>query len=63
MPTGYTAGILDGKITTFQQFAKQCMRAFGATIHMRDDDMDAEITPRTPSDYYSKEIEKAKNII
>ena len=63
MPTGYTAGILDGKITTFPQFAKQCMRAFGATIHMRDDDMDAEITPRTPSDYYSKEIEKAKQLL
>jgi len=63
MPTGYTAGILDGKITTFPQFAKQCMRAFGATIHMRDDDMDAEITPRTPSDYYSKGIEKAKQLL
>jgi len=63
MPTGYTAGILDGKITTFPQFATQCMRAFGATIHMRDDDMDAEITPRTPSDYYSKEIEKAKQLL
>ena len=60
MPTGYTAGILDGKITTFQQFAKQCMRAFGATIHMRDDDMDAEFQKRTPSDYYINEISKAK---
>lgn len=60
MPTGYTAGILEGKITTFQQFAKICMRAFGATIHMRDDDMDAEYTPRTPSDYHLKEIENAK---
>jgi hypothetical protein len=63
MPTGYTAGILDGKITTFPQFAKLCMRAFGATIHLRDEDLDAEITPRTPSDYYSKEIEKAKQLL
>ncbi len=63
MPTGYTAEILDGKITTFPQFAKQCMRAFGATIHMRDDDMDAEFTPRTPSDYYAKEIKKANQVI
>jgi hypothetical protein len=63
MPTGYTAGILDGKITTFPQFAKQCMRAFGATIHMRDDDMDVEYTPRTPSDYHTKEIEKAKQLL
>lgn len=60
MPTGYTAGILDGKITTFQQFAKQCMRAFGATIHMRDDDMDAEYQPRVPSDWHEKELAKAQ---
>ncbi len=60
MPTGYTAGILDGKITTFPQFAKQCMRAFGATIHMRDDAMDAEYQERTPSDYHTKKIEEAQ---
>ncbi len=60
MPTGYTAGILDGKITTFPQFAKRCMRAFGAAIHMRDDDMDAEYQERTPSDYHAKEIERVK---
>lgn len=59
MPTGYTAGILDGKITTFQEFAKQCMRAFGATIHMRDDDMSAEYREDTPSGYHIEEIEKA----
>jgi len=63
MPTGYTEGILDGKIATFPQFAKQCMRAFGATIHMRDDDMDAEITQRTPSNYLRTEIEKAKQLL
>lgn len=62
MPTGYTAGILDGKITTFPQFAKQCMRAFGAVIHMRDEDMDAEYKERTPSDYHYKEIERANQL-
>jgi hypothetical protein len=60
MPTGYTAGILDGKITTFPQFAKKCMRAFGATIHMRDDAMDAEFKERTPSEYHLKNIEQSK---
>lgn len=40
MPTGYTAGILDNKITTFSEFALLCSRAFGATIHMREDDLD-----------------------
>lgn len=63
MPTGYTAGIIDGKITTFQQFAKLCMRAFGATIHMRDEDLGIEYTPDKPSDYYPKEIAKTKKKI
>ena len=63
MPTGYTAGILDEKITNFPQFAKLCMRAFGATIHMRDEDMNIEYKKRVPSDFYQKEIEKAKQVI
>lgn len=60
MPTGYTAGIIYGETKTFQDFAKQCMRAFGATIHMRDESMDKEYEPRTPSDYHIKELEKLK---
>lgn len=60
MPTGYTAGIISGETKTFQDFAKQCMRAFGATIHMRDENMDKEYEPRTPSDYHTKELEKLK---
>ena len=63
MPTGYTAGILDGTITTFPQFAKLCMRAFGATIHLRDESLDTEYEQRVPSDYHSKSIEKAKQSI
>lgn len=63
MPTGYTAGILDGEIKDFKQFAKLCMRNFGATIHMRDDLLSAEYTPRTPSDYHTKAIDEAKGII
>lgn len=51
MPTGYTAGIIDGEITTFEQFATRCTRAFGATIHMRDDSLDTLYEPRTPSEY------------
>jgi hypothetical protein len=63
MPTGYTAGIIDGKINTFQDFAKQCMRAFGACIHMRDEDYDKNYEPRLPSDYHLKRIEKSKEEI
>ena len=60
MPTGYTAGIIDGKTETFQDFAKLCMKAFGACIHMRDENMNKEYEPRTPSDYHTKALEKAK---
>lgn len=59
MPTGYTAGILDGTINDFPQFAKLWMRAFGATVMMRDEPLDKEWEPRTPSDYHLKAIEKA----
>jgi hypothetical protein len=59
MPTGYTAGIIDGTTETFQDFAKQCMRAFGATIHMRDESMNKEYVPRTPSDYHIKALKTA----
>ena len=63
MPTGYTAGILDGEIKTFSQFAKTCMRAFGATIHMRDEPNNKEYEPRKESSYHAKEIAKAKKIL
>ena len=60
MPTGYTAGIIDGEITTFEQFAIQCTRAFGATIHMRDNPMDSPYEPRTPSDYHTNSIQSKR---
>lgn len=60
MPTGYTYGIIEGKTKTFQEFAKHCMRNFGACIHMRDEDSDKEYTPRVPNDYHSKELQSAK---
>jgi hypothetical protein len=52
MPTGYTDPILKGKITNFKDYAKLCMRAFGAAIHMRDDSLDVEYTKREPSQYH-----------
>jgi|GEM_PF-828459 len=60
MPTGYTAGIIDGKTETFQDFVKLCMKAFGACVHMRDENINKEYEPRTPSDYHLKALEKAK---
>jgi hypothetical protein len=63
MPTGYTSGILDGEIKSFPDFAKLCMRAFGATIHMRDEDLGVRWIPRTieQNDYNLKNIERCKD--
>src|SRR5690242_13672971 len=63
MPTGYTAGILDGTMKTFQQFAKKCIRNFGAAIHMRDESWDKDFVPRVPSQYHLKEIKEAQTLI
>jgi hypothetical protein len=60
MPTGYTAGIIDGEITTFEEFATRCTRAFGATIHMRDDSLDSPYEPRTPSEYYVNSLQSQR---
>lgn len=59
MPTGYTAAIQEG--VTFQQFAMNCARAFGALVMMRDDPSDAEIPAAfEPSDHNLKALEKAR---
>ena len=52
MPTGYTAGVVDGTITDFPTFAMQCARAFGSLISMRDDAWDAEIPESFEPDSY-----------
>ena len=61
MPTRYTAGIIDGTTKDFKEYAKHCERAF--TIHLRDEPFDSEWKPRTPSDYHTKAIAKAKEAL
>lgn len=65
MPTGFTCDIKDG--ITFERFALNCARAFGALINMRDDSLDAEIPDEIkPSDHHVKalaEAEKEKKIL
>lgn len=60
MPTGYTAGIIDGKITNFSDFAKLCMRNFGATMHLRDEPLNAPYKPREISSYHDEKLKEAK---
>ena len=60
MPTGYTSGILDGKVNTFEEFATVCTRNFGAMLHMREDSIFSEYEPRTPEHFYINNIERWK---
>lgn len=43
MPTGYSAYILEDKLSKPSDFALICARAFGACIEQRDDSLDAPI--------------------
>lgn len=54
MPTGYTAGVADGTITDFTEYALTCARAFGACI-MRD------IPEFQPSDYHEKRLAESES--
>jgi len=51
MPTGYTADITKG--ISFEQFALNCARAFGALVTMRDDPADAPIPSEFKPDGYA----------
>lgn len=58
MPTGYTADIKDG--ISFETYAMNCARAFGALIEMRDAPSGAEIPERfEPSPYHMGQLEQA----
>lgn len=63
MPTGYTADVVDGKITDVTDFAANCARGFGAFMHMRDENGDAELHyPKSPYDsYYVKALDEARS--
>jgi len=61
MPTGYTADVQSGKVTTFPEFALQCARAFGALVLMREDPANAPIPNEfKPSDYHIKALDDAR---
>lgn len=60
MPTGYTADVADGKITSFKEYALQCARAFGACITLRDEPLSSEIPEFEADDYYLKSLQEEK---
>lgn len=60
MPTGYTAYIEDGNITTGKEFLKLCTRAFGVTIDLKDEPLSVSTkTHYEPDTYYKERYEKA----
>ena len=60
MPNGYTANIKDG--ITFETFAMNCARAFGACVELRDESGGGEIIPDrfAPGDYHTKALAKTR---
>lgn len=61
MPTGYTAGIEDGTITTGKDFLKLCTRAFGIAIDLRDEPLSVPTPTEFVLDtYYKDRIDRAK---
>jgi len=59
MPTGYT-NIIDENDATFEQYVWRCARGMGALIHMRDDDMDADVRMPKPSNFYRDYLKKER---
>ena len=60
MPTGYTAYIEDGDITTGKEFLKLCTRALGIAIDLKDEPLSVPTpTHFEPDTYYKEKYEKA----
>jgi hypothetical protein len=59
MPTGYTDIIYSSKgEVKFRDFALRCARAFGATIHQRDENLDSNPRLREVYFYHAEQAEK-----
>jgi hypothetical protein len=59
MPTGYTAAIANG--ITFERYAWDCARAFGALVTMRDDPPNAPIPDEfKASEHHATELASAQ---
>jgi polyhydroxyalkanoate synthesis regulator phasin len=60
MPSGYTSPIYEGKNISAKEYILRCARAFGATIMMRDESLDAEIPVFEPDTYHLEQVEELK---
>ncbi len=63
MPTGYTAGVMDGTITEFKDYAFQCARTFGALVTERDNPITPDLPTLEVGDYHVASLrEKEKEV-
>lgn len=61
MPTGYTAGIEDGTITTGKDFLKLYTRAFGIAMDLRDKPLSVPTPAKfEPDTYYRDRVDREK---
>ena len=61
MPTGYTAPVNDGTVTTLKDYALGCARAFGALIELRDEPSSTPIPQKFKrSTYHDKALKDAE---
>ena len=61
MATGYTHGVVDGKVTDFATFCLQCAREFDACIMQRDDSIDAPPELPKRESYHDEWVDKAQS--
>jgi len=59
MPTGYTAPVEDGTITTLEEYGLRCARAFGWCIGMREESLSRPPPTELKPDAYHKNALKA----
>lgn len=65
MPTGYTADVGDGKVTTLREFALQCARGMGACLPMRDEPWGTPIPARfePQTKYHDDKLAEARVVL
>lgn len=50
--TGYTSGVVDGRVTDAKDYLKMCLHAFGVMIQYRDDPLTKDLPDSIPMDTY-----------
>lgn len=60
MPTGYTAPVVDGEMTSPADFILNCARAFGALVSLRDSPRAPIPDELQPSTYHAEQAEAAQ---